>query len=40
VVVTIFPLADFVENVAADKVEVVTLLRPGDSPQHLRTVFA
>ena len=32
VVVTIFPLADFVENVAADKVEVVTLLRPGDSP--------
>jgi len=31
-VVTIFPLADFVENVAGDKVEVVTLLRSGDSP--------
>jgi len=32
VVTTIFPLADFVKNVAGDKVEVVTLLRPGDSP--------
>jgi len=32
VVATIFPLADFVKNVAGDKVEVVTLLRPGDSP--------
>ncbi len=32
VVVTIFPLADFVKNVAGDKVEVVTLLRSGDSP--------
>ncbi len=31
-VTTIFPLADFVKNVAGDKVEVVTLLRPGDSP--------
>lgn len=32
VVATIFPLGDFVKNVAGDKVEVVTLLRPGDSP--------
>jgi zinc transport system substrate-binding protein len=32
VVATIFPLADFVKNVAGDKVEVVTLLKPGDSP--------
>ena len=32
VVVTIFPLADFVKNVAGDKVEVVTLLQAGDSP--------
>jgi len=32
VVATIFPLADFIKNVAGDKVEVVTLLRPGDSP--------
>jgi zinc transport system substrate-binding protein len=32
VVATIFPLADFVKNVAGDKVDVVTLLRPGDSP--------
>jgi zinc transport system substrate-binding protein len=32
VVTTIYPLADFVKNVAGDKVEVVTLLRPGDSP--------
>lgn len=32
VVATIFPLADFVKNVAGDRVEVVTLLRPGDSP--------
>jgi zinc transport system substrate-binding protein len=32
VVATIFPLADFVKNVAGDKVEVVTLLRSGDSP--------
>lgn len=32
VVTTIFPLADFVKNVAGDKVEVVTLLRSGDSP--------
>jgi zinc transport system substrate-binding protein len=32
VVATIFPLADFVKNVAGDKVEVVTLLQPGDSP--------
>ena len=32
VVATIFPLADFVKNVAGDKVEVITLLRPGDSP--------
>jgi zinc transport system substrate-binding protein len=32
VVTTIFPLADFVKNVAGDKVDVVTLLRPGDSP--------
>lgn len=32
VVATIFPLADFVKNVAGDKFEVVTLLRPGDSP--------
>jgi zinc transport system substrate-binding protein len=31
-VVTIFPLADFVKNVAGDKVDVITLLRPGDSP--------
>jgi zinc transport system substrate-binding protein len=32
VVATIFPLADFVKNVAGDKVDVITLLRPGDSP--------
>lgn len=32
VVATIFPLADFVKNVAGDKVDIVTLLRPGDSP--------
>ena len=32
VVTTIFPLADFVKNVAGDKVDVLTLLRPGDSP--------
>ncbi len=32
VVTTIFPLADFVKNVAGDKVDVVTLLRAGDSP--------
>lgn len=32
VVVTIFPLADFVRNVAREKAEVVTLLRAGDSP--------
>lgn len=32
VVVTIFPLADFVRNVAGDKVEVVTLLPAGASP--------
>jgi zinc transport system substrate-binding protein len=32
VVATIFPLADFVKNVAGDKAEVVTLLKPGDSP--------
>jgi zinc transport system substrate-binding protein len=32
VVATIFPLADFVKNVAGDKVNVITLLRPGDSP--------
>jgi zinc transport system substrate-binding protein len=31
-VTTIFPLADFVKNVAGDKVDVVTLLRAGDSP--------
>ena len=32
VVATIFPLADFVKNVAGDRVDVITLLRPGDSP--------
>src|SRR5512136_880557 len=32
VVATIYPLADFVKNVAGDVVQVVTLLRPGDSP--------
>lgn len=32
VVATIFPLADFVKNVAGDKAEVVTLLPPGASP--------
>ena len=32
VVATIYPLADFVENVAGDKVEVVTLLPAGASP--------
>jgi len=32
VVATIFPLADFVKNVAGDKVEVVTLLPAGASP--------
>ena len=32
VVATIFPLADFVRNVAGDKAEVATLLQPGDSP--------
>ena len=32
VVATIFPLADFVKNVAGDKAEVVALLQPGDSP--------
>jgi zinc transport system substrate-binding protein len=32
VVATIFPLADFVKNVAGDKVEIVTLLPPGASP--------
>jgi zinc transport system substrate-binding protein len=32
VVATIFPLADFVKNVAGDKVEVVTLLSGGASP--------
>jgi zinc transport system substrate-binding protein len=32
VVATIFPLADFAKNVAGDKVDVITLLRPGDSP--------
>jgi zinc transport system substrate-binding protein len=32
VVVTIFPLADFVKNVGGDRVEVVTLLPAGASP--------
>ena len=32
VVTTIFPLADFVKNVAGDRVDVVTLLCAGDSP--------
>ena len=32
VVATIFPLADFVKNVAGDRVEVVTLLPSGASP--------
>ena len=32
VVATIFPLADFVKNVAGDKVEVITLLPPGADP--------
>ncbi len=32
VVATIFPLADFVKNVAGDKVEIITLLPPGASP--------
>lgn len=32
VVVTIYPLADFVSEVAGDKVEVITLLPPGASP--------
>ena len=32
VVATIFPLADFVKNVAGDRAEVATLLQPGDSP--------
>jgi ABC-type Zn uptake system ZnuABC Zn-binding protein ZnuA len=32
VVATIFPLADFVKNVAGDKVEVVTLLPSGANP--------
>jgi zinc transport system substrate-binding protein len=32
VVTTIFPLADFVENVAGDRVEVITLLPSGASP--------
>ncbi|MFC1968023.1 metal ABC transporter substrate-binding protein [Chloroflexota bacterium] len=32
VVASIFPLADFVKNVGGDRVEVATLLRPGDSP--------
>src|SRR5512136_1776273 len=32
VVATIFPLADFVKNVAGDKAEVVTLLPAGASP--------
>ena len=35
VVATIFPLADFVKNVAGDRVDVITLLRPGDSPPAL-----
>lgn len=32
VAATIFPLADFVKNVAGDKVEIITLLPPGASP--------
>lgn len=32
VVVTIFPLADFVKNVGGDRVEVTTLMEAGDSP--------
>ncbi len=35
VVASIFPLADFVKNVGGDRVEVVTLLRPGDNRDPL-----
>ncbi len=38
VVATIFPLADFVKNVAGDRVEVVTLLPAGASPHTYEPV--